>query len=34
MEDNVEPASDETMEAAKRRRLVLKDELYALLRAS
>ena len=34
MEDNVEPASDETMEAAKKRRLVLKDELYALLRAS
>jgi uncharacterized protein YdcH (DUF465 family) len=32
MDENIEPASDETMETLKRRRLQLKDELLALLR--
>lgn len=34
MDENIEPASDETMEALKARRVALKDELYALLRGS
>jgi uncharacterized protein len=34
MDDNVTPASDETMETAKRRRMALKDELYKVLRES
>jgi uncharacterized protein YdcH (DUF465 family) len=33
MDENIEPASDETMEAAKSRRLALKDELLRLLKA-
>lgn len=32
MDDNTEPACDERMEALKRRRLHLKDELYAMIR--
>ncbi|MEE4361810.1 MAG: YdcH family protein [Pseudomonadales bacterium] len=31
MDENIEPASDETMEALKARRVALKDELYAML---
>lgn len=34
MDDNTEPACDERAETAKRRRLALKDELYAMIRAS
>ena len=34
MDDNTEPACDERMEEAKRRRLHLKDELYGMIRAA
>ncbi len=33
MEEDVEPASDETLEEKKRQRVRLKDELYAMLQA-
>lgn len=34
MDENIEPASDDTMEALKQRRLALKDELFAMLKAA
>ncbi|MFC7331785.1 MULTISPECIES: YdcH family protein [Rhodospirillales] len=34
MVDNIEPACDERMEAMKRHRLHLKDELYAMMKAA
>lgn len=33
MEDNIEPADDDTVEALKRRRLALKDELLSIITA-
>jgi uncharacterized protein YdcH (DUF465 family) len=33
MDENIEPAADEVMEELKKRRLALKDELYAMLQA-
>lgn len=33
MEENVEPVSDEVLEAKKKERLALKDELFAMLKA-
>jgi uncharacterized protein YdcH (DUF465 family) len=33
MEENIEPASDAAMEDMKKRRLALKDEIFAMLQA-
>lgn len=33
MDENIEPVSDDVMEDMKKRRLALKDELYAMLKA-
>jgi uncharacterized protein YdcH (DUF465 family) len=32
MDENIEPVSDDVMEELKKRRLALKDELYAMLK--
>jgi uncharacterized protein YdcH (DUF465 family) len=32
MDENIEPTDDDTMEELKKRRLALKDELFAMLK--
>ena len=34
MDENIDPTNDDAMEAAKTKRLALKDQLYTLLRAA